>query len=110
MTSVARGALPPGKTRWRGWFRFSFSGLWFRVFCSLTLKLSEFSIFLFRAITKKIPLRALGSLFPLSFSLFVPIIFPGNGDLWGSYGRGLPTLSNVTFLIRKKQQPFNAQV
>ena len=38
-----------------------------------------------------------GSLFPFFVSLFVPIIFPGYGDLWGSYGWGLPTLSDVSF-------------
>ena len=40
-----------------------------------------------------------GSLFPFFVSLFVPIIFPGYGDLWGSYGWGLPTLSDVKFQL-----------
>lgn len=40
-----------------------------------------------------------GSLFPFLVSLFVPIIFPGYGDLWGSYGWGLPTLSDVKFQL-----------
>ena len=57
--------------------------------------------------TKRIQVRAVGSLFSFLVSLLVPIIFPGNGDLWGSYGRGLPTLSNVTFQVRKKQQIFH---
>ena len=84
--------------------------MWFRAFCSLTLELPEFSVFPFRTITqRKIPVRAVGSLFPFLVSLFVPIIFPGNGDLWGSYGRGLPTLSNVTFQVRKKKQLFNVK-
>ena len=40
-----------------------------------------------------------GSLFPLVVYLFVPIIFPRYGDLWGSYGWGLPTLSDVKFQL-----------
>ena len=40
-----------------------------------------------------------GSLFPFLVSLFVPIIFSGYGDLWGSYGWGLPTLSDVKFQL-----------
>ena len=84
-------------------------GLWFGVFCSLTLELPEFSVFPFRVKTQKNPARAVGSPFPFPVSLFVPIIFPGNGDLWGSYGRGLPTLSNVTFQVKKKKQLFNVK-
>ena len=58
---------------------------------------------------RSLPVAFVGSLFPFLVSLFVPIIFPGYGDLWGSYGWGLPTLSNVTFQVRKKQQLFNAK-
>ena len=48
---------------------------------------------------RSLPVAFVGSLFPFLVSLFVPIIFPGYGDLWGSYGWGLPTLSDVKFQL-----------
>ena len=48
---------------------------------------------------RSLPVAFVGSLFPFLVSLFVPIIFSGYGDLWGSYGWGLPTLSDVKFQL-----------
>ena len=48
---------------------------------------------------RSLPVAFMGSLFPFIVSLFVPIIFPGYGDLWGSYRWGLPTLSDVKFQL-----------
>ena len=48
---------------------------------------------------RSLPVAFVGSLFPFLVSLFIPIIFPGYGDLWGSYGWGLPTLSHVKFQL-----------
>ena len=69
--------------------------------CCLVLRRSFFSVD--RASPFAISSFPTGCLrgFPvsLSLSLFVPIIFPGYGDLWGSYGWGLPTLSDVKFQL-----------
>ena len=48
---------------------------------------------------RSLPVAFVGSLVPFLVSLFVPIIFQGYGDLWGSYGWGLPTLSDVKFQL-----------